>query len=220
MRTGRNLPRRLVVSALVACLVAAGCTQGGGATDSSGAGASQSAAGPDTQASPSILEPTASGSDPSASAPVTVTLDQPWATASLVDVATGESFRIGDMAGQVVVIETIAIWCSNCLAQQRAVDEALATLPAGSVTYVVLGVDPNEDGASLAAYQAKHGFSGRYAVASSDVARALAAEFGDLILNPPSTPIVMIGTDGRVTLTRFGQKSADDIVDLAREHGA
>lgn len=154
---------------------------------------------------------------PAASA---VVLDQDWATVALVDVSTGETFRIADHAGKVIVIETMAIWCSNCRAQQGDVNAALQRLPAESVVYVVLDVNPNEDGASLAAYRTKNGFNGIYAIAGTQVARALAAEFGDQVLNPPLTPIVVIGTDGRVTLTEFGHKSPDEIVALAEAHGA
>ncbi len=217
---GRSRSIHLVTSALVLLLVASGCTQAGAGPGSTGAPRRTLAASPATQPSPLAEEPTPSGSGPIPMTSGSVTLDQAWATAPLVDVGTGATFRIADMAGQVVVIETMAIWCSKCLAQQQIVDEALASLPAGSVTYVVLDVDPNEDGSSLAAYQAKHGLDGRYAVAGTDVARALAAEFGDQVLNPPSTPIVVIGTDGRVTLTAFGQKSAAEIVALAKAHGA
>jgi thiol-disulfide isomerase/thioredoxin len=149
-----------------------------------------------------------------------VTLTQPWATASLTDVSTGEAFRIADLGGKVVIVETMAIWCSNCRAQQGDVQLALARLPADRVVYVVLDVDPNEDAASLAEYRVANGFEGRYAIAGPDVARALAADFGDQVLNPPSTPIVIIGADGTVTATGFGHKSADEIVALAQAHGA
>jgi len=81
-------------------------------------------------------------------------------------------------------------------------------------------VDPNEDAASLAEYRVDNGFEGRYAIAGSDVARALAAEFGDQFLNPPSTPMLIVGTDGTVTQTRFGHKGADEIVALTQAHGA
>ena len=99
-------------------------------------------------------------------------------------------------------------------------ESALARLPADRVVYVVLDVDPNEDAASLAAYREQHGFTGRYAIANTEVARALAAEFGDQFLNPPSTPMLVVGTDGTVTRTDFGHKSPDAIVALAEAHGA
>ena len=114
----------------------------------------------------------------------------------------------------------MAIWCGNCRAQQRDVQAALARLPVGRVVYVVLDTDKSENGASLAAYRTKNGFDGRYAVAGNDVARALVGDFGDQFLNPPSTPMLVIGTDGTVTRTDFGHKSADEIVALAEAHGA
>ena len=58
-----------------------------------------------------------------------VVLAQPWATAPLTDVATGETFRIADLAGKVVIVETMAIWCSNCRAQQGDVQAALGSSP-------------------------------------------------------------------------------------------
>lgn len=150
----------------------------------------------------------------------TVALTQDWATATLTDVATGEPFRIADLAGSVVILETMAIWCKNCRAQQADVQTALARLPADRVVYVVLDVDPNEEAASLAEYQVANGFAGRYAIAGDVVARALAADFGDQFLNPPSTPMLVIGTDGTVTQTDYGHKSPDEIVALAEAHGA
>ena len=114
----------------------------------------------------------------------------------------------------------MAIWCSNCRAQQRDVVSALHDLDPDKVVYIVLDVDPNEDASSLAKYRELNGFDGRYAVAEAPVARAMAAEFGDQVLNPPSTPVVFIGMDGRVTLTEFGHKSPDELIALATAHGA
>jgi thiol-disulfide isomerase/thioredoxin len=175
---------------------------------------------PSPSLSPTTAPTTAApGAVPPSTAPAVV-LAQAWATAALVDVSTGETFRIADHAGKVILIESMAIWCSNCRAQQGDVMAALRRLPADSVVYVVLDVDPNEDGASLAAYRERNGFDGRYAIAGNDVGRALAADFGDQFLNPPSTPIAIVGTDGQVTLTEYGHKSPDEIVALAEAHGA
>ncbi len=114
----------------------------------------------------------------------------------------------------------MAIWCTNCLAQQGHAYEALAELDPERVAYVLLDVDPSETPEALQAYRDSHGFTGTYAVATTEVARALAAEFGDVVLSPPSTPMIVIGTDGTVTLTEFGQKSPAEIVALAQAHGA
>jgi thiol-disulfide isomerase/thioredoxin len=216
VRRRHAAPLALAITALIAV---AACSGSAGAPSAATQGPSATATSSPTATS----QPTA-GSAGSTSGPATVTpavvLAQTWAAAPLVDVSTGETFRIADHAGKVIIIETMAIWCTNCRAQQGDAQAALARLPADDVVYIVLDVDRNEDGASLATYQTRNGFQGRYAVAGNDVARALAAEFGDQFLNPPSTPMVVIGTDGTVTRTDFGHKGPDDIVALAEAHGA
>jgi len=147
-------------------------------------------------------------------------IDAAWAQAELTDVATGESFRIADLAGKAVIVETMAIWCTNCLAQQGDVYRALGDLDSDRVAYVLLDVDPNETAPALAEYRTRNGFTGTYVIAGRETARALADEYGDQVLNPPSTPMILIGTDGRITLTDFGHKSSETIVQLVRDHGA
>jgi hypothetical protein len=218
LRPGSAAPLILAISALLG----AACTGSVGAPSVATETPGRSAA-PSVAAAPSGSAPehsAAPGSPSRSPSAPTVVLDRAWATAPLVDAVTSEPFRIADYAGKVILVETMAIWCVNCLAQQFDVQTALARLPSERVVYVVLDVDPNEDAASLAAYREQHGFQGRYAVASKEVARALAGEFGDQFLNPPSTPMIVIGTDGTVTRTDFGHKSTDDIVALAEAHGA
>jgi thiol-disulfide isomerase/thioredoxin len=154
---------------------------------------------------------------PTIAAPV---IDAAWAQTELVDAATGEPFRIADLAGKTVILEPMAIWCVNCLAQQGDVYRALEELDPERVAYVLLDVDPNETEAALADYRAQNGFTGTYAIAGRETARALAEDFGDQVLNPPSTPMILIGTDGQVTFTDFGHKSPETILQLARDHGA
>lgn len=212
------------VALLAFAITAAGCTGSAGLPPaeiaSNQAGATPSAA---TQAPEGPAASAGSAGPPVSVSPATAPaaiLDQDWASAPLVDVSTGQTFRIADHAGKVIILETMAIWCSSCRVQQRDIVSALQELDRDRVVYVVLDVDPNEDAASLARYRTVNGFEGSYAVAETAVARALAAEFGDQVLNPPSTPVVLIGADGRVTLTPFGHKSRDEIISLARAHGA
>lgn len=37
-----------------------------------------------------------------------------WYSASLTDASTGQAFTINDFKGKVVLVETLAMWCSNC----------------------------------------------------------------------------------------------------------
>lgn len=160
---------------------------------------------------PSAGAPVAS---PAASAPAGGSLaGVAWAGVELVDVTTGASFTIAGLAGTTVFVEPMATWCSNCRLQQARFADALARLPAGSVEYVVISVDPNEDPAALAAYRAGAGFPGRYAVAGRELLGLLEAAFGPGVLSPPSVPLIRVDPTGVVSFT-VGAKSADDIVDL------
>lgn len=218
-----NRTRRTAFLAIVAVLVAAcgGTVATSPAVPTEPSGVPPSApsgvASPSAPSSRSPVSPGPATPEPSVSGP---SIDAAWAQTDLTDVATGETFRIADLAGRVVIVEPIAIWCVNCRAQQGEVYAALDDLDPERVAYILLDVDPNETGPDLAEYRSRNGFTGTYAIAGSEVARALAAEFGDQVLNPPNTPMILIGTDGRITLTDFGHKPAARVAELAREHGA
>jgi len=202
---------------IVVATLAAACTNRGG-DRTSGPPAGPTPTAPSVPSVPSVGAPT----EPAASPTDGVVLVQAWATAELTDVRNGERFRIADLVadGRVVFLETMAIWCTNCRRQQGDVVVALSKLDPARVTWIGVDVDASESAEALADYSRTLGFDWPFVVAGPDLARALAAEFGDQVLSPPSTPIVVIGTDGRVTLTEFGHKSIDRIVQLAREYGA
>ena len=149
-------------------------------------------------------------------------MQQPWATALLTNVRTGDTFRIADLvaAGKVVFIETMAIWCTNCRAQQYEAVAAFERLDPTRVAWVGIDVETSESAAALAAYSESNGFPFTYAIADANLGRALADDFGDIVLSPPSVNVIVVGTDGRVTQTRRGHKSADQLIRLAQEHGA
>ena len=217
--------RRPAPLAAIAVLLVA-CSGGGGVPSSDSPAVSASpvptppvVASPSGPASPTPAEPSPSAAtpEPSASPPA---IDAAWAQAELTDVATGETFRIADLAGRTIIVETMAIWCVNCLAQQGEVYAALDDLDPDRVSYVLLDVDPSETGPALAEYRERNGFTGTYAIATRDVARALVADFGDQVVNPPATPMILIASDGQITAPDFRHKSAGEIVELARSHGA
>ncbi len=204
---------------LALALIIAACSSGAGDPVATPLPVPSEAASPETSGAPPASDP-GTAAAPSDATPSTPVLDQAWATAELTDVSTGTTFRIADLAGRVVILETMAIWCTNCRRQQVDVYTALEQLDPDEVAYVVVDVDPNESDSSLKEYRERNGFTGTYAVAARDMARSLADDFGDQVLNPPSTPMILVGRDGRVTLTDYGHKSPDEIVALARDHGA
>jgi thiol-disulfide isomerase/thioredoxin len=144
--------------------------------------------------------------------------DDTWRQATLRDVVSGTEFRIGELEGKVVAIETMAIWCVTCRLQQNEARAALEQLDSPDIIYLSLDVDPNENAADLADYAQREGFGWRFAVAPPEVSRSLAARFGDQILSPPSTPLVVLDPDGEVVEQHLGIKSAADMVALFEEH--
>ena len=135
-----------------------------------------------------------------------------WFNASLTDVHTGETFAVADLDGQVVLVETLAMWCSNCLKQQGQV-QVLHDLLGERDDFVSLGVDidPNENAEALQVYTSQNGFDWLYTVAPVPVAREIGELYGAQYLNPSSTPMLIIDRHGQVHTLPFGIKSAEDL---------
>jgi len=136
-----------------------------------------------------------------------------WFSASLTNVHTGETFTIADFEGQVVLVETLAMWCSNCFKQQGQV-QVLHDLLGERDDFVSLGVDidPNENSEALQVYTGQNGFDWLYTVAPIPVAREIGQLYGDQFLNPPSTPMLIVDRHGEVHTLPFGIKSAQDLL--------
>ena len=137
-----------------------------------------------------------------------------WFTASLPNVRTGETFTVADYKGKVILVETLAMWCSNCLKQQQQV-QALHDLVGERDDFISLGVDidPNENVDVLSGYIDKNGFDWLYTVAPAEVAREIGQLYGDQFLNPPSTPMLIIDRHGEVHLLPFGIKTAESLLE-------
>jgi thiol-disulfide isomerase/thioredoxin len=135
-----------------------------------------------------------------------------WFSASLTDAGTGKTFTINELKGKVVLVETMAQWCSNCMKQQiqvKALHEMLGVRD--DLVSIGLDIDPNENAADLKNYVARNGFNWLYAVSPADVSREIAKLYGDQFLNPPSTPILIIDRNGVAHPLQYGFKSAEDL---------
>lgn len=132
-----------------------------------------------------------------------------WFQTEFVNVNNGETFSINGLKGKVILVETMAAWCSNCLQQQKQVKE-LHGLLGDSTDLVSIGmdIDPNEDAAILSDYVKNQGFDWVYTVATAEVAREIGKLYGDQFLNPPSTPILIIDRQGNAHPLPFGIKDA------------
>jgi len=136
-----------------------------------------------------------------------------WFDVSMTNVQTDEAFTINGLKGKVVLVETMAIWCTNCKHQQGQV-KALHALLGKRDDFVSLGldIDPNENSDALKVYVDNNNFDWYYAVPSKDVSREISALYGDQFLNPPSTPMLIVDRHGMAHPLPFGIKSADDLM--------
>ena len=136
-----------------------------------------------------------------------------WFNTGLIDTNRGNSFTVNDFKGKVVLVETMAVWCSTCRSQQeqiKAMHEKLGM--SDDLVSLSLDIDPNEDIETIKSYLASTGFDWLYAVAPADVSREIASLYGDQFLNPPSAPVFIIDRHGEVHPLPFGLKSADDLL--------
>lgn len=122
----------------------------------------------------------------------------------LTDVRSGETFTLGELAeaSGPVLLEPMAVWCSNCRAQQQEVVSAHQT---GTFSSVSLDVDLSESPEDLAAYADREGFDWHFAMTDANLYRLLQDRFGVASTNPPSTPLIIIGADGTVRPLEFGR---------------
>lgn len=139
--------------------------------------------------------------------------DADWFNMPLTDAQTGETFTIHDYAGKVVLVETMAIWCPNCLMQNGAVQKLHTALgnPEDLIS-VSLDVDTHEDIAMLKEYAQSYGLDWHFAVAPLPVARALGNLYSAEYLNPPLAPMLLIDRAGNVHQLAYGIKDVETLL--------
>ena len=142
-----------------------------------------------------------------------------WFDIELTDVQTGETFTMNDYAGKVVLVETMAIWCPNCIIQAtqvRKFHEALAN--PDDLISISLDVDVNEDEASLKEYASSYRLDWHFAVAPLGVARALGNLYSAEYLNPPLSPMLVIDREGNVHQLEYGIKDAETLQNIVEPY--
>lgn len=133
-----------------------------------------------------------------------------WYSVPLIDVNSESEYMIKDYHGKVVLVETLAMWCSNCKKQQGEVLKLKQEL-GDKVIYIGFDIDPNENMEKLKEYTASNNFDWVYSVVPSEVSNELAALYGNQFLNPPSTPMLIIDSEGEVHPLSFGIKSTEQL---------
>ncbi len=136
---------------------------------------------------------------------------RPWMDIELRDVASGETFTIGDYAGRPVLLESFAVWCPTCTTQQRQIGK-LKEREGDSIVHISLDTDPNENDATIEEHLARNGFDWYYAISPIELTQALIDDFGLAIVNAPGAPIVLVCADQSTRMLRRGVKTADDLL--------
>jgi hypothetical protein len=135
-----------------------------------------------------------------------------WFSMQMTDVRDGKTYSVNDFAGKVVLIETIAEWCPNCLLQQGETRKMVKQLGSPEdLILLSLDVDSHEDEASLKKYTEEFGFEWRFSVAPLEVQRALGNLYNAQYLNPPLEPMLLIDRQGNAHQLPYGSKEADKL---------
>ncbi|MFN2144661.1 MAG: TlpA family protein disulfide reductase [Anaerolineales bacterium] len=130
------------------------------------------------------------------------------------DAVTGEKFSINQFKGQVVLVENMATWCSNCLKQQGEVKEFLQMLGERD-DFVMIGIsiELDMDPVRLGMYVENYGFDWLYGIADQSVQQSIQASLGGQFLNPPATPIFLVDKNGSTHELPLGTiKTADELL--------
>lgn len=172
--------------------------------------------------SASITEPTDAAAAPTPS-PAQVeasAVAATWRDIELSDAASGETFTLASLEGQVVAIEPMAVWCTNCKVQQDNVKQAYGDIEAAGVRYISLGIDPNESSETLAEYAERRGYEWTFVTSPTEFSRALSDLFGAQVLSPPSTPLIVLDASGEAVLQEFGFHGPEALLGLLVEAAA
>jgi thiol-disulfide isomerase/thioredoxin len=150
--------------------------------------------------------------EPQSTVTAVATTTPDWFNIELTDVQTGKTFTMNDYAGKVVLVETMAIWCPNCVIQATQVEKLHEMLGnPDDLISVSLDVDSHEDEASLKEYASSYRFDWHFAVAPLLVERALGNLYNAEYLNPPLSPMLIIDREGKVQQLDYGIKDAETL---------
>lgn len=133
-----------------------------------------------------------------------------WLDIPLKDAVTQKQFKLSDFKGKVVMLETMAVWCTTCIRQQIEMRTAHSQF-GDEVVSITLDIDPNENEELLKQYALRNGLNWIFAVSPPLLSQQLDKKFGNAILNPPSTPVVMLDKNQSAHLLRFGLKSSQEL---------
>ncbi len=139
-----------------------------------------------------------------------------WMEIELTDVATGEAFKISDFKGKPILLESFAVWCPTCLAQQKEVKK-VKQIEGENIIHISLDTDPNEDAVKVRELIERNELDWYFAVSPVELTQALIDEFGLKFVSAPRAPVVLICEEQSTRFLRSGVKSAEELISEIEE---
>lgn len=208
-------PVRPAAAVIASLLLLAACRAGASPEESVGSAPSVATPAPaasagETDAQSATASASASESATATATPAAALASDPLHGIMLTDVRNGTSLTLGQLAAEKpLLLETMAIWCTNCRAQMHRVIEAHGVADFHSVG---IDVDPSERAEDLRTYVEREGFDWPFAMADATVADTLRDRLGQAFMFPPNTPMVLLMPDGEVRPLEFGGYSVDELL--------
>lgn len=143
--------------------------------------------------------------------------DLGWRDIPLADVRTGDTFTLADFSGKVLIVDLMAVWCSNCLLQQHQLQIASAEWADGEVVIVSLDVDSNETATILLRHVEQHNIMWQSAIAPQPMVDRLVEEFGPIATAVTATPLIFVDGEGEAELIGRGLKPKRVLLELVAE---
>ncbi|HSM33220.1 MAG TPA: TlpA disulfide reductase family protein, partial [Anaerolineae bacterium] len=214
--------RRSLALLIAAPFILAACSTIGSDVGVAPAGSDEPGAAAVASAEPALAsaEPAVASAEPATASVDPTDAAASWLDIELTDAETGEPCTLGSLGGEVVAIEPMAIWCSNCKAQQDNVKRAYDDIQAAGVRFISLGIDPGEDPDALVRYAERNDYEWTFVQSPRELSRALSDEFGSQILSAPSTPLIVLDANGVVATQTFGFHGPDELLAILQEAAA
>ena len=109
------------------------------------------------------------------------------------------------------MLESFAVWCPTCLAQQKEMKKLVET-EGGTIVHISLDTDPNEDEARVKEHLERNGLDWYFAISTEELTNALIDEFGLRFVSAPTAPVVLICQDQSTRFLGRGVKSVDRLL--------
>jgi thiol-disulfide isomerase/thioredoxin len=167
---------------------------------------------PDTSP-PAATDPCRPTDVSASTTPTTADTELPaWQSLEIVDV-DGVAFTLADCIGTPVLVELFATWCSNCRQQLPKTQEAAMTM-GDRAEVIALSVETDLDPQAVAEYAEVNELPDiRFAVLTPELLAAFVEEFGNSAANPPSTPKIVVDSNGAAGELTTGQENTDELVE-------